>query len=53
MKAGQPSCPVCSAEVLLSGEESAGDEVFCAYCGTPMRLTASPGSEDCDVEEDF
>jgi hypothetical protein len=44
---------VCSAEILLSGDEVAGEEVFCAYCGSPMRLTAAADSEDCDVEEDF
>ena len=48
----EPSCPVCSADLPLSGDEKKGDEVFCAYCGTPARLTAAAGSEECEAEED-
>ena len=47
------SCPVCSADLLLAGDEKAGEEVFCTYCGAPCRLTAPASSEDCEVEEDF
>jgi len=47
------SCPVCSADFLLAGDEKVGEEVFCTYCGAPCRLTASAESEDCDVEEDY
>jgi hypothetical protein len=47
------SCPVCSADFPLGGDEKAGDEVFCGYCGAPGILTAPAGSEDCEVEEDF
>jgi hypothetical protein len=47
------SCPVCSADILLAGDEKAGEEVFCTYCGAPCRLTASATSADCEVEEDF
>lgn len=49
------SCPVCSAELMFTGDERAGDEVFCTYCGAPCRLSGKPGDEDCDVEveDDF
>ena len=47
------SCPVCSADMLLAGDEKAGEEVFCTYCGAPCRLTTSATSEGCEVEEDF
>jgi hypothetical protein len=47
------SCPVCQADLMLSGDEPAGEEVFCTYCGAPSRLTAPAGSEECEVEEDF
>ena len=47
------SCPVCNADFPLAGDERAGEEVFCTYCGAPCRLTASAGSEDCKAEEDF
>ena len=47
------ACPVCCADLPLSGDEKAGDEVFCTYCNAPCRLTAAAGSEDCEVEEDY
>ncbi len=47
------SCSVCSAELPLSGDERAGEEVYCTYCGSPFRLTKSPSTEDFEVEEDF
>ncbi len=49
------SCPVCSADLLLEGDERPGDEVFCTYCGAPCRVTKRPSGEDEDyeVEEDF
>ena len=46
-------CPVCSADVPIAGDEKAGEEVFCTYCGAPCRLTAAASSEDCELEEDF
>ena len=45
-------CPVCSADIPLAGDEKAGEEVFCTYCGAPFRLTAPPSSEECSLEED-
>jgi hypothetical protein len=53
MATSDPTCPVCSADVPLAGDEKAGEEVFCTYCGTPCRLTAPPSSEECSLEEDF
>jgi hypothetical protein len=47
------SCPICSADFALSGEERAGEEVFCSYCGSPCRLTKDPYSDDCEIEEDI
>jgi len=32
------SCPVCSADVPMSGEERPGEELFCSYCGAPLVL---------------
>ena len=49
----QLSCPICNADFPLSGDEQAGEEVYCAYCSAPCKLTASASSEDCEVEEDF
>jgi hypothetical protein len=47
------SCPVCSADLPLAGDEQKGDDVYCTYCGAPCKLTAAARSEDCDLEEDF
>ena len=47
------SCPTCNADFPLSGEEQAGEEVYCTYCSAPCKLTASASSEDCEVEEDY
>jgi hypothetical protein len=47
------SCPICSADFLLAGDEKKGEEVFCTFCGTPCRLTAAATAEDVEVEEDF
>jgi hypothetical protein len=46
-------CPICNADIPLAGDERAGEEVFCAYCSSPCRLTANASSEDCELEEDF
>jgi hypothetical protein len=47
------SCPVCSADFALGGDERAGEEVFCSYCGAPCRLMGDPYSEDCEIEDDM
>lgn len=47
------SCPVCSADFPLSGDEKPGEEVYCTYCGAPCRLSGKPDSEDCSIEEDY
>ena len=47
------SCPICSADFPLSGDERKGDEVFCAYCAAPFRMTKNATEEDCELEEDF
>lgn len=53
MRRRELSCPVCNADFPLSGEEPAGEEVYCTYCGAPCRLTKAASDEDCEVEEDF
>ena len=53
MRQKDHSCPVCSADFMLVGDEQKGEEVYCTYCGAPCRLTAPASSEDCEVEEDY
>jgi DNA-directed RNA polymerase subunit RPC12/RpoP len=52
------SCPVCNADLPLSGDEHVGDEIFCTYCGSPCRLMVKPkkGKDQADeyaAEEDY
>jgi len=47
------TCPVCQADMPLAGDEKKGDEVYCAYCNSPARLSADADSEECQAEEDF
>lgn len=49
-----PTCPVCQADVPLTGDERAGDEVVCVYCGAPCRLAGKADDEEAwALEEDF
>ncbi len=48
----EPTCPICNADVPMSGEEKAGDEIHCAFCQTPLKVQGS-SEEDMDLEEDF
>ena len=48
------SCPICNADVPLSGEEKLGEEVFCAYCKAPLTLKGSQEDpSEMELEEDF
>jgi DNA-directed RNA polymerase subunit RPC12/RpoP len=52
------SCPTCSADLPLTGDEHVGDEIFCTYCGAPCRLMVKPKktSDQADeyaAEEDY
>jgi hypothetical protein len=52
------TCPVCSADLPLNGDEKRGDEIFCTFCGSPFRLQIRPKSkdeegDDYSAEEDF
>jgi len=47
------SCPVCNADLLLSGDEQLGEEVYCTYCGAPCRIKQGTSPDAVDVEEDF
>ena len=46
-------CPICSADVPLSGDEAKGEEVFCTVCGAPLKLTAPAADDDAEAEEDM
>jgi len=46
------SCPVCSADVPLGGDERRGEQVSCTFCGAPLTL-AGKTEDDMELEEDF
>jgi hypothetical protein len=47
------TCPVCSADLPLAGDEKKGEEVFCVCCQSPALLSADAGTDGCKAEEDF
>ena len=48
------SCPICNADVPMSGEEQPGEEVFCTYCKAPLILKApKEDPSEMELEEDF
>jgi hypothetical protein len=46
------TCPICQADVPLSGEERKGEEVFCDYCRAPLRLKGD-NLDEMELEEDY
>jgi hypothetical protein len=46
------SCPVCNADLPLTGDERAGDEIFCTYCGAPCRLARRP-KKQADQQDEY
>jgi hypothetical protein len=39
------TCPICDADVPMSGDESVGETVYCAYCEAPLRFSRMSVSE--------
>jgi hypothetical protein len=51
--AGEPSCPVCDADLVFGGDEKAGDLVVCSFCGTSFLVSRGATKEEAwEVEED-
>ena len=51
-------CQVCDADLILAGDERAGDLVHCSFCGAPFVLRRRPTQDDEDeakweAEQDF
>ena len=49
MRRNELSCPICNADVPLSGDEKPGEEVFCTFCGAPSVLAGDLASDDCEL----
>ncbi|MFQ5480047.1 MAG: hypothetical protein ACE5DW_02090 [Thermodesulfobacteriota bacterium] len=48
---GYLQCPLCDAEVPISEDEKAGDQIYCAFCQCPLRVREQ--KEEKYLEEDF
>lgn len=46
------NCPMCDCEIPTEGEESAGDEVSCPYCETPLKIRKNK-EDELSLEENF
>ena len=47
------TCPICDADVPMSGDERTGDVVYCTYCEAPLRFTKlGEGDEPQLIEEE-
>jgi DNA-directed RNA polymerase subunit RPC12/RpoP len=46
------SCPVCNADVLLDGDESTGETVFCSYCKSPLKVLVKPSDRSTTLVDD-
>jgi hypothetical protein len=52
MAVREPSCPICHADVPITGDEKTGEEVFCAFCAAPL-VVKGKSEEDMELEEDW
>ena len=53
MAKNEVTCPFCSADVPLAGDEAKGEEIFCELCGAPLKLSSDASDEDAEAEEDM
>lgn len=47
------TCPMCDVDVPMSGEEKVGEQVFCPYCQTPLKIKKNRVDDSLFLEEDF
>ena len=47
------TCPMCDADVPVSGDEKVGESIYCAYCQTPLKLRKIKNTEELYLQEDF
>jgi hypothetical protein len=43
---------MCDVEIPMSGDEREGDEVYCPYCESPLKLKKTKEDETY-LQEDF
>jgi hypothetical protein len=47
------TCPICNADVPMSGDERTGETIYCAYCQAPLKVGKLSLEEDPELTEDF
>lgn len=47
------TCPMCDADIPVSGDEDIDSEIFCTYCQTPLKLRKKKGTDELYLEENF
>jgi len=35
------TCPLCDADIPLSGDETVGEQIICVYCECPLKINKS------------
>ncbi len=53
MRSRELSCPICDADVPLTGDEKTGEEVYCAFCRAPLTVRHGKDEDDIELEDDF
>ncbi|MFZ3072533.1 MAG: hypothetical protein WA162_04755 [Thermodesulfobacteriota bacterium] len=46
------TCPMCDCELPLGGDERIGEDIFCTFCETPLKLRKDK-EEKLYLQEDF
>lgn len=47
------SCPMCDADIPVSGDERVGEEIYCPYCRVPLGIRKKKDAEELYLEENF
>jgi len=46
-------CPMCDVEITITQDERPGDQIFCLYCSTPLKIRKKKETDEIYLEEDF
>ncbi len=47
------SCPICNADIPLSGDEKPGEEVYCTFCSAPLLVKGESSDDELLLEDDY
>ncbi len=47
------ACPICDADIPLSGDEKIGEEIFCVYCRAPLVVKHGKDDDEMLLEDDY